>query len=115
MVDSNQGNSPNYYPNSFLNAKDDPKKYNEYREFISTTDVDRFESKDEDDYTQARQLYLSFSEDEKKRLYDNIASELSHVYGNIQDKAYDMFAKVHSSYAEGVRRSVQRASQKALQ
>ena len=114
MVGTNQGNVPNYYPNSFLNAQDDPKNFNEYREFLSSTDVDRFESKDEDDYTQVRQFYLGFTDEERQRLYTNIASELSNVYDYIQERAYDMFGKVHSSYAEGVKKAVQMASNKAI-
>jgi len=114
MVDSNQGNAPNYYPNSFLNAKDDPKRFDEFRFQITTTDVDRYESKDEDNYTQARQFYLSFTNDERQRLYSNIASELSLTYTSIQEKAYDMFSRVHPSYAEGVKRAVQRAVQNTV-
>ena len=113
MTDSNQGNSPNFYPNSFLNAQDDPKRYNEYREPLLASDVDRFEAKDEDNYTQVRQFYMTFTEAERNRLYNNIASELSNVYGFLQDRAYDMFAKVHPAYADGVRKAVQRASNKA--
>jgi len=110
MVDTNQGSSPNYYPNSFLNAQDDPKRYNELRTPISTTDVDRFESKDEDDYTQVRLFYLSFTDDERSRLYTNIASELHNVYDYIQERAIANFNRVHPSYGEGVRRAVQVAN-----
>ncbi len=109
-VDSNQGNSPNYYPNSFLNAKDDPKRYNEVRTRIETTDVDRFESKDEDDFTQVRDFYLTFSKEERERLYTNIASELSNVYEFIQQRAIENFNKVHVEYGEGVRRAIQVAN-----
>ncbi len=110
IVDSNQGNSPNYYPNSFLNAKDDPKRYNEIRTHIETTDVDRFESKDEDDFTQVREFYLTFSQDERERLYTNIASELSNTYEFIQQRAIENFNKVHVEYGEGVRRAIQVAN-----
>ncbi len=110
MVDPNQGNAPNYYPNTFLNAQDDPKRFNELRTNISTTDVDRFESKDEDDYSQVRDFYLSFTDDERQRLYTNIASELHNVYDYIQEKAINNFNRVHHSYGEGVRRAIQVAN-----
>ncbi|XP_054166686.1 catalase-like [Oppia nitens] len=111
-VDSNQGNAPNYYPNSFQNVGQNPKRYNEFRFQLPTADVDRYESKDEDNYTQTRRFYLSHTPEERQRLFSNIATELSLVYSNIQQKAYDMFNKVDPSYGAGVRMAVEMASKK---
>ena len=108
MTGDNMRNAPSYYPNSFANAFDNPK-YIEPKESIQSTDIYRFESKDEDNYSQVRELYLSYSEDERQRLYDNIAAELSLAFDFIQERAYDMFCKVHENYGEGVRRAVMKS------
>lgn len=109
MTSANEGNIPNYYPNSFDNVHDDPGNYNEIRSHIPTTDVDRFVSEDEDNYTQVRDLYLGFSVDERERLHNNVVSELQYTYDFIQQRALGHFEKIHSDYANGVRRALQTA------
>lgn len=103
---SNEADIPNYFPNSFQNVHDDPQGYNEHRQHIPATDVDRFVSEDEDNYTQVRDLYLSFDVAARERLHVNIVSELQYCYQFIQDRALEEFAKIHPDYAAGVRRSL---------
>ncbi|KAJ6223418.1 hypothetical protein RDWZM_001963 [Blomia tropicalis] len=99
----NEGSMPNYYPNSFeLNIRDHPKKYNESRQYVKTTDIDRFVSDDEDNYTQVNQLYLSYSADERKRLHKNIANDLYFCYDFIANRVIAELRLVHEDYANGV-------------
>ncbi|OTF83166.1 catalase-like protein [Euroglyphus maynei] len=107
MTGDNQGNAPNYWPNSFDNNRDDPIGSNEPRTTITTTDIDRFESGDEDNYTQVRQLYLNFNQSERDRLHTNIANDLQYCYAFIVERALKQFELIHVNYAAGIRRSLQ--------
>ena len=105
---SNEGGMPNYYPCSFNpNVQPNPQQYNERRERLAETDVDRFESSDEDNYTPVREFYLNFSQDQRNRLHTNIASSLNLAYDFIQQRALSQFEKIHTDYGEGVRRALQ--------
>ena len=107
MTDDNQNGAPNYWPNSFDNNRDDPIGSNELRQHVTTTDIDRFESSDEDNYTQVRQLYLSFDQSEQDRLHQNIAEDLQYCYQFIVERALNHFEKIHLNYADGIRRSLE--------
>lgn len=107
MTDDNQNGAPNYWPNSFDNNRDDPIGSNELRQHVTTTDIDRFESSDEDNYTQVRQLYLSFDQSEQDRLHQNIAQDLQYCYEFIVERALNHFEKIHLNYANGIRRSLE--------
>jgi catalase len=75
-VDTNQGGVPNYFPNSFSGPVDD-KKYKENTFQADSKDVDRFESGDDDNFTQCGVFYRSVLNDEERfRLVDNIASHI---------------------------------------
>ena len=105
MTGDNMKNSPNYSPNSFANTYENPEHILP-KELVTPSDIYRYESKHEDNYSQVRDLYLSYSEDERERLYQNIASELSKTYEFIKERAYDMFSRVHIEYGKGVRKAV---------
>uniref|UniRef100_A0A8C5PHP9 Catalase n=1 Tax=Leptobrachium leishanense TaxID=445787 RepID=A0A8C5PHP9_9ANUR len=81
----NQGNKPNYFPNSFGGPSPDAQ----YREVVSkvTGDVDRYD--DKDDYMiQVRKFYMDvLKEDERQNLCKNIASSLGHAHAFIQKRA----------------------------
>ena len=55
-----QEGAPNYYPNSF-NGPADSTNYNESRVIEATPDVARFNSADEDNFTQAGIFYRDVS------------------------------------------------------
>lgn len=106
---TNEGNMPNYYPCSFMPGVYANTRNNETRTHLQATDVDRFVSDEEDNYTQVRDLFLSYSNDERNRLYTNIVSELQYAYDFIQERALGHFEKIHSDYADGVRQALQTA------
>lgn len=56
-----------------------------------------------DDFTQPRALYALFSDDEKQRLYANIAAAMQGVPQEIIDRQCDLFAKVDPSLSAGVK------------
>jgi catalase len=96
------GSSPNYYPNSDSNA---PKEAPQYREpGLSLGDVvaDRYESRDQDDYTQAGNFWRIFSEDEKNRTAQAIAGALSGARQDIQMRQLCHFFRADMDYGRRV-------------
>lgn len=97
----NQGNAPNYYPNSFGGPHD-------RREFLESTSciygsVDRHDDSEEDNVSQVRKFYLEvLSEDEKQRLCENIAESLTGAQLSIQKRAVKNFTSVHPDYGHRV-------------
>ena len=71
----NQEGAPNYFPNSFSGPRDG-KQFLESK-FTVTPDVGRFNSADEDNFTQCGIFFRDvLNKDEKFRLVDNIASHV---------------------------------------
>ena len=96
------GSSPNYYPNSY---DDTPKEAPEYREpglLLGDVVADRYDSRDQDDYTQAGNLWRIFSEDEKNRTAQAIAGALSGVRQDIQMRQLCHFFRADMDYGQRV-------------
>ena len=111
-VDGNYGSMPNYIPSSFNpNVWVDGERYNERHEVLEPpNDVDRYESKFEDNYSQLRDFYRTLTRPERARLYDNIAADLRLCKDFIQKRALQEFGKVDPEYEQGVRRAILNAS-----
>ncbi|XP_063294114.1 catalase-like [Pelobates fuscus] len=93
---NNQGNKPNYYPNSVGGPEPDPQ----YRDnvFKVSGDVDRYE--DKDDYMiQVRKFYMDvLKEEERQNLCKNIASNLGQANQTIQARAVKLFNNINFDY-----------------
>ncbi len=103
-----EGNSNWYYePNSLGGPKEDDK-FKEPPLKVSG-DADRYNHQDEnDDYTQAGNLFRLFNHDEKNRLYQNIAESMQGVSQEIIDKQLVNFEKADPAYAQGVREALRK-------
>ena len=55
-----------------------------------------------DDFTQAGEHFDSLTQTEKQHLYDNIASELKYVRGDIKSRVLSYFSKASKEFANGV-------------
>jgi catalase len=100
------GNSPNYYPNSDDSA---PKEAPEYRDpGLPLGDVvaDRYESRDQDDYTQAGNLWRIFSEAEKDRTAAAIAGALGGARQDIQMRQLCHFFRANVDYGQRVAKAL---------
>lgn len=62
----------------------------------------------EDDYTQAGNLFRLLPAEEKKRLIDNIAGSLGNVSADIQARQLAHFDKADPAYGAGIRAALQR-------
>ena len=99
-------NCPNpdayYEPNSFEGPVESP----EFAEppLKISGDADRYDHREgNDDYDQPRALFNLFEDDQKVRLFHNIAEAMQGVPDEIIERQLGHFDKVHPDYAEGVR------------
>jgi catalase len=100
-VDGNGGIGPNYEPNSFGGAVEDPA----YRDpmFPVAGEAGRHNHRDgNDDYTQPGDLFRLMPEDAKARLIDNIVTSMRSVPERIQRKQIEHFTKADPAYGRGV-------------
>jgi catalase len=103
--DENGGGSVNYEPNSFGGPVED-RRFKEPPLRISG-DADRYDHReDNDDYTQAGNLYRLMTDAERASLHVAIAGAMQGVPTEIVERQITHFAKADPAYAEGVRRAL---------
>lgn len=106
-VDSNQESAPNYFPNSFSGPVDSRKHIES--KFTCTADVGRYNSSDEDNFTQAGNLFRKvMNAEERQDLVDNIANHIIGAQDFLQDRAINNFTKADPEYGAGIRKSLDR-------
>ncbi|XP_072279018.1 catalase-like [Pyxicephalus adspersus] len=100
-MDNNQGNAPNYYPNSFGG----PEVKREFLQssFCLSGDVARYDSGNDDNISQVRAFYLNvLNSAERQSLCQNIAKSLKGAKPFIQKRAVKNFTDVHPDYGARV-------------
>jgi len=106
--DDNQSNLPNYWPNSFINAKTH-LNYKESSEKSVSGDVDRFDTSNDDNFSQVTDFWTKvLKADEKDRLVNNIAGHLINAQPFIQERAISNFEKVHNDFGNGIRLAIKK-------
>lgn len=100
----NQGNAPNYYPNSFNGPQECPraKKLEHVTRLDENTCTARYSSGDtEDNFTQVTDFWLNVLDDAgRKRLVSNIVGHLSNASAFLQERAVGNFSKVHPDFGK---------------
>lgn len=103
--DDNGGGSVNYEPNSFGGPVADPH-FQEPPLKISG-DADRYDHRvGNEDYNQAGNLFKLLPEDEKQRLFQNIAAAMQDVPQFIIERQLAHFTKADPAYGEGVAKAL---------
>jgi catalase len=96
---NNQGDAPNYFPNSF-SGPDVDKAAVESR-FQPSGDVARYNSADDDNFTQTGIFWRKvLSEGERAELVDNISSHLCHAQEFIQQRAVRNFGQADPDFGQ---------------
>lgn len=99
--DDNGGGAANYQPNSFGGPVDDPAA-NEPPLAI-TGDAGRYDHRENnDDYTQAGDLFRLMSRDQRDRLMDTIAGAMDGVPADIVARQLGYFRIADASYGDGI-------------
>ncbi|XP_015931113.1 catalase [Parasteatoda tepidariorum] len=109
-VTENQDGAPNYYPNSFSGPEHN-SKYKTTPHKVSG-DVDRYNSADDDNFTQAGIFYREvLNEAEKNRLADNIAGHLVDAKDFIQERAVKNFSQADPDYGKRIKERLTKLKQ----
>ncbi|KAJ4938325.1 hypothetical protein JOQ06_002945 [Pogonophryne albipinna] len=96
-----QGGAPIYFPNSF-SAPDTQPQFVESK-FQVSPDVARYNSADEDNYTQVLTFYTQvLNEEERQRLCQNMAGALKGAQLFIQKRQVENLKAVHADYGNRV-------------
>uniref|UniRef100_A0A8C4NYL2 Catalase n=1 Tax=Dicentrarchus labrax TaxID=13489 RepID=A0A8C4NYL2_DICLA len=97
----NQGGAPNYFPNSFSAPETQPQ-YVESK-FKVSPDVARYNSADEDNFTQVCTFFTQvLNEEERRRLCENMAGALKGAQIFIQKRMVENLKAVHPDYGNRV-------------
>ena len=104
--DDNGGPGPNYEPNSFGGAKEDPT-YKEPPLKISG-DADWYEQKRgvDDDYVQPGNLFRLMSPVQQKGLFAAISGSLKKAPKPIQERMVAHFRKADKAYGDGIAKAL---------
>ncbi|GFR17455.1 catalase [Trichonephila clavata] len=106
-ITDNQDGAPNYYPNSFSGPINNPGV--KEPTFHVSGHVDRWNSGDEDNFTQARNFYRKvLREEERTRLIQNVANHLVKAQAFIQERAVNNFAQVDVEYGRRVKEELEK-------
>lgn len=107
VLDDNQGNSPNYYPNSFSGPEPSQRARDLEPTYKVSGDVYRFDSGEEDNFTQARIFWNSvLKESERQRLVSNIATQLTKAERFIQERTVANFSKVSNDFGQSLAKAL---------
>lgn len=97
--------SANYGPNSTQSALVEPTQFAEPALRLDG-EADRYSRYDQDDYTQAGNLYRIFSEDEKARLAATISGSLSQASMDVQERMLAHFFKADEDYGQRIKQGL---------
>ncbi len=68
--------------------------------------LDIYDNRDEDNYSQAGDLYRVMSEDQKQQLVNNIADGLSQATQDVQEAMFVQYDLADKDYGASVRKAV---------
>lgn len=100
----------NFYPNDRA-SEGAPAPYTGAAEPPLPVEADAavgwYETGDEDNYTQAGNLFRIMSLDQKEQLFRNIAGSLGHAGASVQERMLEHLEQADPDYAAGVRRALE--------
>ena len=100
------GNADAYYEPNSVNGPAQDASYGEPPLRISG-DADRFDHRDgNDDYSQPRALFNLFDDEQRQRLFQNIAGAMKGIPADIAERQLGHFERVAPAYAEGVKKAL---------
>ena len=103
------GSGANFYPNNRTRVGE-PAEAPEVQEPPMPLEqdawLDIYDNRDEDNYSQAGDLYRIMSEDQKHQLVNNIADGLSQATKDVQEAMFVQYDLADSDYGERVRKAV---------
>jgi len=96
-VNGNQGGAPNYFPNSFNGPQAVPDT--KWHVYHSSGDVQKYNSADEDNFTQVGTFYNKvLKEEDRKNLIRNIAGHIQGANETLQKRAVQNFSQADPDF-----------------
>jgi len=103
--DLHQGGAPNYFPNTFNGPHECPSAVQST--FSLSGDVDRYDTGDEDNFSQVDSFWKDvLSPEERNRLVNNIAGHLSNASEPIRTRALANFGQVNAEFGNALKAAV---------
>ncbi|MGB2924442.1 MAG: catalase [Limnothrix sp.] len=96
------GSSPNYYPNSFDDMPKEAPQYAEPPLPLGDVVADRYDASDNDNYTQAGNLWRLFDDEHKKRTAKAIAGTMEGIPQEVQMRQLCHFFRADKEYGQKV-------------
>ncbi|KAF5287704.1 hypothetical protein FQA39_LY15804 [Lamprigera yunnana] len=104
---NNQGNAPNYHPNSFGGPTTSERAHSLSTNLLIMGHSGRYDNGNEDNFTQPRKFYSTvLRKDERLRLAENIANHLKNASKVIQERVIDMFSQVAAEFGGNVKKHI---------
>ncbi|PWJ45062.1 catalase [Sediminitomix flava] len=101
--DSPQTEKVNYYPNDQKEMPQQDPSVAEPPMRLTAGTIDRFDTRDEDNFTQAGDLFRIMSDDQKDQLTSNIVGGLSQASESAQERMLEYFTKADPAYGQMVK------------
>ena len=103
-----QGSGANFYPNdrAALGAPDVSDHVPEPSLALSGAAAARYDTSDDDHYTQAGDLYRLMSDDQKRQLVGNIAGGLSQADASVQERMVALISRCDADYGAQVKAAI---------
>jgi catalase len=112
VQDNNQGDAPNYFPNSFNGPQPVPET--KQHVYPVSGDVQKYNSADEDNFSQVTNFWKKvLKPEEKDRLAKNIAGHMKDAKEPIRKRAIANFSKVDPEFGQKIQDEITRLLQKA--
>jgi len=108
-INSNQGSGRNFYPNDGINqgaSVPNPAVAEPPMPILENAWVTRYDTNEDDHYSQAGNLFKLMNESQKEQLAANIADGLVHANSSVQARLLEQFAKADDDYANRVRKAI---------
>jgi catalase len=111
-VDDNQEGAPNYYPNSFSGPQDAPTFLEHQLSY--TGDVARYNTADDDNFTQVGIYWReTLTDEDKKHLIINMSGHLKNAQEFLQKRAVANFSKCDPGYGRALQDALDQHKKKA--
>lgn len=106
MCYKNQGDSPNYHPNSFRGPADSTYAQKLTVPSALSGSAGYYNNQEEDNYSQPRQMVQSWTQDQQRRYAQNIASFLGSSNSVIQKRMIGELRKVDDEFGSLVETAI---------
>ena len=106
--DNNQGSGTNFYPNDNDSApRPNPELAEPAMPLEEQAWLKAYDTQDQDNFSQAGDLFRIMNESQKEQLANNIAGGLSQATQSVQARMLEQFQQIDAEYAQRVKTAIE--------